>query len=265
MDLGRISIGLPGILDAATIRALAPLIETAGFHALWLNDTPGGDSLAGLAVAADVTTTLTLAAGVIPVDRRPAPAIARSLLALQLPADRTVIGLGSGSPADGVARVELAVATLRDATSAPILVGALGPRMRRLAAERADGVLLNWLTPAAAHDAADDLRRDAAGAPRPGAASRPARAVLYARTAVDTEALPALTKEAKRYERIPSYAANLKRIGATAMDTTIRPGELVGRATEYTAALDELVLRAIVARPSVDSYRRFIEAVAATE
>ena len=138
-----LSIGLTGTTDADTIRALAPRIERLGFSALWLNDVPGGDSLEGLRIAAAATGTLRLATGVIPLDRRPAD----SLDLAGLPVDRTTIGIGSGGAPHPLALVRDGIATLREATEAAIVVGALGPRMRRLAAEQADGVLYNWLTP----------------------------------------------------------------------------------------------------------------------
>jgi alkanesulfonate monooxygenase SsuD/methylene tetrahydromethanopterin reductase-like flavin-dependent oxidoreductase (luciferase family) len=115
--------------------------------------------------------------------------------------------------------------------------------MRALGAEHADGLLLNWLTPAAAADAVATLRSTAPHA----------RAALYARTIMATDARPALDREAAAYASYPTYAANLARIGADILDTTIDgtlPGSLRARATEYLASVDELVLRAIVARDS---------------
>jgi alkanesulfonate monooxygenase SsuD/methylene tetrahydromethanopterin reductase-like flavin-dependent oxidoreductase (luciferase family) len=260
-----ISIGLPGNLDHSMIRALAPRIEALGFRGLWLNDTPDGDSLAGLAVAASVTSTLQLGSGVIPLDRRPAAEIGRALAQLDLP--RFTLGVGAGSPNGGLQRVADAIETLRPMTTAPIVVGGLGPKMRALGAKKADGVLLNWLTPDAARDAAADLRRDAGtrSASDRAAASGPARAALYARTITDEAARPALTVEAARYGRIPAYAANFARIGATAFETTIDgtgPDALASRAAEYTSVLDELVLRAITVDKSLESFERFVEAAA---
>ena len=259
MQVGRISIGLAGALDHRIIRALAPRMEQLGFLGLWLNDTANGDSLAGLAVAAAETTTLRLGTGVIPLDRRPAGAIGDALRRLSLPDDRLTVGIGSGSPTHGLGRVSGGISALRELTDAPILVGGLGPKMRRLGAKRADGVVLNWLTPSAARDAAADLHRDAP-------AGHPVRSVLYARTIVDAAARAALAAEAARYGKIPSYAANLSRIGATALATTIdgsEPGTLAERASEYTNSVDELVLRVIVSESSLDAYVRFLERVVA--
>jgi alkanesulfonate monooxygenase SsuD/methylene tetrahydromethanopterin reductase-like flavin-dependent oxidoreductase (luciferase family) len=250
VDLSRVSIGLPGATPRDVLEALAPRIEAAGFRGLWLNDTPGGDSLAGLAAAARATSTLALGTGVIPLDRR-APADILGALS-DVPVDRLSLGVGTGAAKHGLALVEHSVPELRAGTAASIVVGALGPRMRALAARVGDGVLLSWLTPAAAAAAMADLRRDAEG--------RPVRGVLYARTALTDDALPALRAEAARYGGYPAYAANLERIGATAFETTISD---IARIDVYLDVVDEIVLRVITREPTLAEYERFIELAAA--
>ena len=251
IDLGRVSIGLTGDTPPEVLRDLAPRIEAAGFRGLWLNDTPAGDSLVGLQAAAEATSTLRLGTGVIPVDRSPAPEILARLG--DLPLDRVAIGIGSGGPVDALARVAAAVASLHG-HGVTVLVGALGPRMRALGAAQADGLLLSWLTPAAAAQAMADLHRDSTG--------RPARGVLYARTIVDADALPALQAEADRYGSYPQYAANFARLGIRPIDASIDGSvALSARIGEYTAIVDELVLRVITASGTLTSYQRFVEAV----
>lgn len=252
----NLSIGLAGALDHELLRGLAPRIESLGFASLWLNDTPGGDSLAGLAVAADVTATLRLASGVIPVDRQPADEILARMAELELPEDRLTIGVGSGGAHDALHRVEAAVEELRAGTSTAIVVGALGPRMRRLAAERADGVLLNWLDPASASAATARLRQDAGGAAR--------RCVLYVRTALDPEASGVLAAEAARYARVPAYAANLARLGIDWLDAAIDgPAQFAERLPRYAEAVDEIVLRVITRQDSREELDRFLDVAAA--
>jgi alkanesulfonate monooxygenase SsuD/methylene tetrahydromethanopterin reductase-like flavin-dependent oxidoreductase (luciferase family) len=240
VDLSRVSIGLPGATLHDVVEALAPQIEAAGFHALWLNDTPGGDSLAGLSVAARVTSTLRLGTGVIPLDRRSATGILSALG--DLPTDRLSLGIGVGSAKHGLELIERSVAELRAGTDAPIIVGALGPKMRALGARVADGLLFNWLTPAAAAEAMAELEP-------------PVRGVLYARTALTPDALPALRVEAARYGSYPSYAANFERIGAAPIDTTIQD---VAGIADYIAVVDELVLRVITNEPTLSEYERFL-------
>lgn len=241
-----VSIGLVGTTDARDIRALAPRIERLGFARLWLSDIPHGDSLAGLRVAAAVTETLGLANGVIPLDRRPA----ESLDLTGLPAERMTLGIGSGGARHPLGLVERGIETLRLATDAAIAVGALGPRMRRLAAERADGVLFNWLTPGAARSAMSELR-SAAG-------ERPVRGVLYVRTIAEPGARAALEREADRYASVPSYAANFERLGMRAIDATIDDAARLG---DFDV-VDEIVLRAITPTGSLAELERFVEEVA---
>jgi alkanesulfonate monooxygenase SsuD/methylene tetrahydromethanopterin reductase-like flavin-dependent oxidoreductase (luciferase family) len=103
-----LSVGIPGSTDAAIIRHLAPLVERAGYRTLWINDAAGGDALTALAVAAEVTTTLRLASGVIPLDRLDSAAIARR--ARDLPVDRLTLGVGSGGARHGLELIERSVA-----------------------------------------------------------------------------------------------------------------------------------------------------------
>ena len=245
-----VSIGLRGDVDHATLTAIAPRIEAAGFHGLWLNDNDRGQSLDALAAVAAVTTRLRLGTGVIALDGLSADGILAKLG--DLPLDRLTIGVGSGGTAGALARVEEAVATLKSGTTAPVVVGALGPRMRRLAAERADGVLLNWLTPAAAASATADLRRDAGG--------RPVRSILYARTIASPVDAAALDTECARYSAIPTYAANFERLGIRAIDTTIRtPDDLAA----FRDTADEIVLRAITTGGTVAELERLVDTYAA--
>ncbi|CAN5346384.1 hypothetical protein BH11ACT4_BH11ACT4_16160 [soil metagenome] len=252
MNLSNVSIGLVGATPHDVLRTLGPQIEAAGFRGLWLNDGPDGDSISGLRAVAEVTTTLRLSTGVIPLDRRSAPEILADLHGL--PLDRVAIGVGSGGPKNALARVAEAVEILRPEVT--VLVGALGPKMRALGAAKADGILLSWLTPDDARDAMADLRRDAAG--------NAARGVLYARTAVDTASLPVLRAEADRYASYPQYAANFERLGLDPIDAAIDgTAGLSARVDEYAAIVDELVLRAITEDATLATYQRFIGTVAA--
>lgn len=252
MDLSRVSLGVAGALGPGILGPLAAVVERAGLHTLWLNDTADGDSLAGLAAAAEQTSTLVLATGVVPVDRRPAAEIADAVRTLSLPAERLVLGIGSGGRRAGALdAVRSAARFLRDDTGARVMIGALGPRMRRLAAEESDGVLLNWLTPGAAGEQASALHGR-----RPGT-----HVALYARTALDPDALAARDEQARLYAGIPAYAANFSRLGFDATDTLLPRGDepLREGVAAYVRAVDEIVLRAITARPTLDDNVRFVE------
>jgi alkanesulfonate monooxygenase SsuD/methylene tetrahydromethanopterin reductase-like flavin-dependent oxidoreductase (luciferase family) len=247
----RLSIGVAGSLGADTIARLAPVVEESGYHALWVNDTPDGDALEALAAAAEVTDRLVLATGVIPVDRRPADRIADAVASLNLPPDRLVLGIGSGALRQGaLARVGDAADTLRKRLGARIVVGALGPRMRRLGAQRGDGVLLNWVPAAEAAAQAEDLH----------AAAPDTHVAVYVRTALDSAATERLTREADRYASYPNYAANFDRMGVTALEATF-PNEAALQAglAAYLAAVDEVVLRAVTADDGIAALRDFVE------
>lgn len=245
MTQGLVSIGVAGALGPDAIAQLARAVEEAGFAGIWVNDTPDGDSLAALAAAAETTTTLALATGVVPVDRRPPAEIAAR--ARDLPEDRLVLGIGSGGLRVGALdRVRDAVAVLREQTRARVLVGALGPRMRALAATDADGPLLSWLTPSAAAGQAAEART--AGG----------RAALYVRTALDEAANGRLAEEAGRYGSYRNYAANLARLGITAQDTVLWPETFDAGIRAYRESVDEVVLRAITPADDLDELRRFV-------
>ena len=251
-ELAAVSLGVAASIGAELAAQLAPLIEEAGFHALWVNDTPGADALAVLGAAARTTQKLTLATGVLPVDRRSAAQIAAAVEARSLPQDRLVLGIGSGQAKTGVLDlVRDAAAGLRSSLSATVLVGALGPKMRRLAAEHSDGVLLSWLTPGVARDQA--------------AAAHHARArahvALYVRTAVDPAAHDRLRGETGRYAGFPSYAANFARLEIDPDDTVLDAAthDIAARVEDYRLGVDEVVLRAITVGDTLEHYRRFID------
>jgi len=243
------SIGIAGSTDLGVVRRIAPIVERLGYRALWINDTPGGDSLAAIAAAAETTSTLGLAAGVVPVDRRPGAEIVPRLR--DLPTGRVRLGVGSGQARHGLALLDREIAVLRASTDVPLLIGALGPRTRELAARIADGILFSWLTPPAAAAAMTRLREDAAG--------RPVEGVLYARTIAEPAARAALETETAQYASYPAYAANFARLGIDPLDTTLdlgRPGVVDALERE----VDELVLRAVTATGSEAELVALVEA-----
>jgi alkanesulfonate monooxygenase SsuD/methylene tetrahydromethanopterin reductase-like flavin-dependent oxidoreductase (luciferase family) len=254
MTRAQLSIGIAGALDRNVAVRLAPRIEQAGFHALWVNDTPEGDSLATLAAVAEVTTTLRLATGVIPVDRRSLDEIRHA--ADSLPRERIVLGIGAGQLRAGALAQVAGVATgLRD-DGYTVLVGALGPAMRRLGAQQADGSLLSWLTPGIAALLSAEAQSNALSV------ARHTHTALYVRTALDPAAEERLAAEEASYAAKRAYAANFARLGIAVGDTVIRPGTAAERAAAFAASVDEVVFRAIAATDDVGSYVAFVEALA---
>jgi alkanesulfonate monooxygenase SsuD/methylene tetrahydromethanopterin reductase-like flavin-dependent oxidoreductase (luciferase family) len=252
-----LSLGVAASLGPDAAAQLAPLVEAAGFHALWVNDTPGADALEVLAAVARTTQQLVLATGVLPVDRRSAAQIAAQVQAHGLPQDRLVIGIGSGQAQRGaLALVRDAAAELRAALTVPILVGALGPKMRGIGVDHADGVLLSWLPPAVARAQSSEAHTSAPDA----------HVALYVRAALDPAAHERLQTETARYASFPSYAANFARLGIdpddTVLDVTVLDAathDIAARLDDYRRGVDEVVLRAITVGDSLEDYRLFID------
>lgn len=247
-----VSLGVAGSLGPELIGRLAPAVEEAGFATLWVNDTPGGDAVAALAAAARSTRRLRLATGVIPVDRRPAHTIADAVEAAEIVPERLTLGIGSGGARAGsLDRVREAIEVLRERVGAPLLVGALGPRMRRLGAEHGDGILLNWVTADAARAQADEAHE----------LSPDARVAIYIRTVVDQAARARLEDETGRYASLPNYAANFARLGVDAGATTFADASAARRGLPAYERAGEVVLRAVTPDDSLDAYLAFVAAV----
>ncbi|PFG39329.1 luciferase-like monooxygenase [Georgenia soli] len=262
IEPGRLGYGITGDLDLDIVRRLAPEVERAGLRTLWVNQPAHGDALAVMAAAAEVTSTLRIASGVLPVDRLPADEIVRRVSDLDLPADRLVLGVGASAPPSPITTVREAVATLTDRLGAPVVVGALGPRMRRLAARESAGLLLNWLTPSAAGRAATEKDRDVAGT---GADPEVA---LYVRCALGGVAHAVVRREAERYAGIPSYAANFARFGFAPLDAAVLAaagGELRAGLAPYTSVVDETVVRAVTASGRLGEHVALLAALEGAE
>jgi alkanesulfonate monooxygenase SsuD/methylene tetrahydromethanopterin reductase-like flavin-dependent oxidoreductase (luciferase family) len=251
-----ISIGVSGAWPTELVAELAVHVEEARFARLWVNDVANGEALVGVSAALATTTQLRVATGVIALDRRsPAEVLAR-IRELQIPVDRLDLGMGSGGWSHPVPRVADSVEELRR-SGARLWLGALGPGMRKLGAERWDGLVLNWLTPDVVRDQAKlaATQSVAVGRPAPGVA-------LYVRTAVDPRADAVLEEEATRYAGFPGYAANFARLGIDPLDTTIRSSDDVrGRLAEFESAAGEVVVRVIVpGEPTLEDALLVLEA-----
>lgn len=257
LDLSQFGFGITGKVPHDIVAQLAPMVEQAGFRTMWFNHIPKGDALASIAVAAGVTTKLRLGTGVTSIDSMMTPLeLVQRVRENDLPLERLVLGIGANKPPSPLRSVKEAVTLIHDELpGVPVVVGALGPKMRDLGVSEADGVLLNWLTPDAARRAAEEAREV-----DPESRSMVA---LYIRTAMGENARPAMQGEIERYSAIPSYAANFKRLGFTAADAAVivdTPQELRERLGRYQGLVDEPVLRAIVGEETIESYSSLVEA-----
>ncbi|MEQ4724675.1 TIGR03620 family F420-dependent LLM class oxidoreductase [Nonomuraea sp. B19D2] len=158
-DLGRVGIWA-GEMDrcpAPVLRRAAALIEDLGYPALWFPETTGREAMAQAALLLSATRQTVIATGTASVYARDAvtTAAAQRTFVEAFPG-RFLLGLGISHPAlvTGVRghRFGPPLATMRrylDAMDAapfgppilapPRVLAALGPRMLRLAAERARG------------------------------------------------------------------------------------------------------------------------------
>lgn len=238
------------------IRASAREAEALGYGSFWVNHPPTADGLTALAVAARESRRLDLGVGVIPLQTREPQSIIDGTRTSALAPDRLLLGVGSAGQG-ALRRVREGVAQVR-VLGCRIVVGALGPKMCRLAGEVADGVLFNWVTPDHARHSAEWVRASAADARR-----RPPRMMAYVRVAIGPAARDRLRGEAARYAAIPAYAASFKRMGVPAVDTGIGVDdpEMVPKALEpWDAVLDDLVIRIIPAADTVEDHLAVVRA-----
>src|SRR5437762_12385853 len=145
------------------IRAAAREAEGLGYSSFWVNHPGSTDGLAALAPASKETRRIELGIGVIPLHTRGPESIVQGVRSHALPLERLLLGVGSPNPSS-LKRVREGIAALRTQLSTRFIVAALGPRMRHLAGEIADGVPSDWLTPDDARPSADCVRASAAAA-----------------------------------------------------------------------------------------------------
>lgn len=239
------------------VRAIAAEAEALGYGSFWVNHPGSFDGLGALAHAARETRRIELGVGVIPLHTRGPASIAEGVRAHALPLDRLLLGVGSPNP-QSLARVRDGVAALRKDLSARIIVAALGPKMCRLAGEVSDGVLLNWLTPEHARASADLVREGAASARRPVP-----KIYAYVRLAIGDAGRARLAEEGDRYGAIPAYGANFARMGVKPVETAIAtdtPEQVPAALARWRGVVDEVVLRAITGKDTVEDNRVLLRA-----
>lgn len=159
--------------------------EALGYDDVWTSEVDAQDGLTSLAALAARTDRVRLGVSLLPAQTRPPALLAMSAASLQdLSLGRFVLGLGASTPTvvegwmgleqqrpatrvrETILAVRLALTGERidfegdtvsmtgfrlglPASHVPIMVGALGPGMFRLAGEEADGVLLSFTAAAA--------------------------------------------------------------------------------------------------------------------
>lgn len=162
----------------------ANLVEGLGYDRIWIPEISGRDAFVTAAVLATQTHSIGIGLGVVPLPSRPLPALEMATAALaECAPGRVAVGLGAGHretaasqfgwPGSSTpAAVGEAIVSLREAlrsatlhhrgasgeplvlqlrgqhvqTPPELFVGALRDRMVTVAAQNADGMLLNWVT-----------------------------------------------------------------------------------------------------------------------
>ncbi|MET9002525.1 TIGR03620 family F420-dependent LLM class oxidoreductase [Amycolatopsis sp. NPDC004169] len=201
------------LTTAEATAADAVALERAGYGAIWLAASPAADLLAAERLL-DATSRIVVGTSVLNVWQADAGTVADAYHRITAKHDgRLLVGIGAGhreidagytSP---VAKVEsyLDFLVAAGVPADRVLLAALGPRMLRLAAERAAGTLTLQVTPEHTRRARESLG--------PGKLVIPGHGVVR-----DTDVERA--RETGRAGLRPilgisSYAANLRRIGYT--------------------------------------------------
>jgi alkanesulfonate monooxygenase SsuD/methylene tetrahydromethanopterin reductase-like flavin-dependent oxidoreductase (luciferase family) len=243
--------------------------EALGYGSFWVNYPGPIDGLAALAVAAPETARIALGVGVVPLHTCPPDAIVTATRANTLPLDRLLLGVGSPNPA-ALARVRDGIGALRQHLRTRLYVAALGPRMCRLAGEVADGVLLNWCTPARVATAVTQI---AEGAQAAGRRAVDVTVAVYIRAALAPGSIDGARTAAAAYGSYPVYARQFTAMGLdpTDADDVIAgvmltdPRSATERLEVYRSAGADLpVVYPVLppGRPSADAARATIEVVA---
>jgi alkanesulfonate monooxygenase SsuD/methylene tetrahydromethanopterin reductase-like flavin-dependent oxidoreductase (luciferase family) len=258
----KLAFGIPATGDRQRAARIGLEVERLGFSTIWSNDLPHASGLATAEYIAGATSAIRIAVGVLPCDRNLPPQVAMEIRKLALPLDRLVVGIGAGSSKNPIQAVRDSVDQLRDdfGPTLTIGVGAMGPKMCRLAGEVADLVLLNWMTP---ERVAWARRRIQAGSTRAGR-GQPPEVAGYVRTAMGKGAIERIRSEAQRYYAMPAYRRHFDAMGEQLRSVGINADDedLPSRLTEYGEVLDEVVIRALPESDSLESTLAVAKAIA---
>jgi alkanesulfonate monooxygenase SsuD/methylene tetrahydromethanopterin reductase-like flavin-dependent oxidoreductase (luciferase family) len=209
-----------------------------------------------------MTSHIGLANGVVPIDRVPASEfgdrVDRAGLLGERYGERYIAGIGSGRMDRPLAAMEQAIARIRSDTGAPVVIGALRSRMRHLAAEHANGVLLNWLTP----EKAAERKSEMAGIRQESGTTGEFSCAAFVRVAIGDGAIARLREEAEKYESFPSYRKHFDEMGVSAFDTAVAASSVEDAAASlqpFLKSLDHAVLRCVVAEEVEEQYRQLVD------
>ena len=238
-----IALGQELGLAPADRDALVARARDAGYSSAWTNARETREPFE--ACARWTRGPMTAGISVVPLDAWDIRELARVAGETARTAAGFVLGVGSGRAAEGALElVRAGVATLRrEAPAIPIYVGALGPRMLRLAGEVADGAALNWCD---TERVAWSRQQVADGARRAGRDPKTVRIVEYIRVCVDDDPDAARTALAvamlgyalagPRRPKDRGYRIHFTRMGFDEVLTELEARRERGEAVEALAA-----------------------------
>ena len=206
---------------------------------------------------------LDVGVAVLALDRHETPAVAARVGELAISPARLWLGIGAGITKRplGVVRAGLAALRAELADEARIVVAAMGPKMCALAGAEADGVFLNWMTPAKAAWARDRVMEGARTAGR----EAPPPIFAYVRVAVGADAQERLLKEESFYRGLhQGYIRHFEALDAPPGSVGIAardPDEVGPALAAYEVAIDHVVVRAL-AHAGAESLGAVAEAAA---
>ncbi|WP_218009859.1 LLM class flavin-dependent oxidoreductase [Actinomadura kijaniata] len=239
-------IGVARLADGpvAELVGWARAAAAAGLDGAFLGQHLGGDAVLAAAVVGREVPGIEVGTAVVPTPpRHPRVLAGQALTAQEVTGGRFALGVGPGHgpvmeevfgvAAEPPARHTRAYLTalrtlLRDAppgvTPPPVLVGALGPAMLRVAGELADGVVTTWTGVAAvAGHVVPRVGRAAREAGRP--APRVLVGVLMALTGDPEGARDDLAARLGPAGDLPAYRAALDRQGLSGVHETVVAGD----------------------------------------
>lgn len=261
MDLGTFGVWASqlNLVAAAEARAAVRRMEELGYGTVWVGEADGREALTHAGILLAATQRCRVATGIANIWARDAQAMINAGRTLaEAHDDRFVLGIGASHiplvqrRGHQYAKPYTAMVTYLDAferaayTSppprhdVPLVLAALGPKMLRLAGDRADGAHTYFVPVAHTREAREALGPDGTLAPE--------QAMVLAEDRGQARQLAG--GHVARYLELPNYRRNLERFGWTAgdfehggsdalFDALVAWGDLealAGRASEHLAA-----------------------------
>lgn len=236
--------GVAAGLDPEVARPLAASCAELGYGSVWSNDHPGAKGLETLAEFAAAAPGVNLGVAVIALDRTPPETIAADIERVGIDPAKLWLGVGAGFSKKPLTAMRELLPQLREVLPGVRLVlAAMGPKMCALAGAEFDGVFFNWMTPAFAAGAREQVE---AGAREAGRDTPPVFG--YVRTAVGPDAAERLAKEESFYRDLhKGYRDHFDRLGEPEGTVGIAAADredAQSQLAEYQA-LDTIVVRGL--------------------